>query len=342
MKKITICSTVLVISYLVFIIFTQPIIYEVTPDNDFVQADPTSTRVRPFTVDKHEYPFASHWFERNGVAMHYIDEGEGIPIVLTHGNPDWSFVNRKIVKALSDEARVIAFDLPGFGFSDAPEDFGYTPKEYTEWISALVHEHLKLEKFILVLQDWGGPTGLPVALENPDSVIGLVISNTWAWESEGWLKWGSYFMRTPFMQRMIINRNHVTEGVMMHMLSEEAINNKAVVDAYIMATATPERRRGTAVFPTRLTRDTDRLNGMEEKLTLLKDKPTEFIFGTQDKYVGSKEIIDRWKSHYPDAPFTILPNVSHFTQEDSPESFVNSLRRIMMKIDRQSIAGDNP
>lgn len=53
---------------------------------------------RPFLVDKNEYPFKSNWYEKDGTSIHYIDEGEGIPIVLAHGNPDWSFMYRNVIK----------------------------------------------------------------------------------------------------------------------------------------------------------------------------------------------------------------------------------------------------
>ena len=136
--------------------YSQPIVYHVEPDPIINNADITNQKQRPFIVDKEEYPFKSHWYERNGVSMHYVDEGEGIPIVLTHGNPDWSFLNRNIIKDMSKEARVIAYDLPGFGFSDTPADFGFTPQEHSQWIESLIFEHLKLDKFIMVVQDWGG------------------------------------------------------------------------------------------------------------------------------------------------------------------------------------------
>jgi len=47
---------------------------------------------RAFTVDATEYPFQSRWFEHRGSVMHYLDEGQGIPVVMCHGNPTWSFL----------------------------------------------------------------------------------------------------------------------------------------------------------------------------------------------------------------------------------------------------------
>ncbi|MBI1819255.1 MAG: alpha/beta fold hydrolase, partial [Nitrospirae bacterium] len=88
--------------------------------------------------------------------MHYVDEGNGTPVLLLHGNPTWSYLYRNIIKELVHEARLIAPDYPGFGFSDHPPGYGYTPVEHAEWVSALI-DHLGLKKMILVCQDWGGP-----------------------------------------------------------------------------------------------------------------------------------------------------------------------------------------
>ncbi|MBE0392858.1 haloalkane dehalogenase [Flavobacterium sp. 7E] len=302
------------------------------PDPVIFNRDRNNKKQRPFIVDKTEYPFQSNWFERDGVSMHYIEEGEGIPIVLTHGNPDWSFLNRNIIKELSGEARVIAYDLPGFGFSDTPANYGFTPQEHAQWISALLFEHLKLDKFIIVVQDWGGPTGLSVATSNPDKVLGVVISNTWAWKAEGKMVEFSMYMRTPEMQAKIIDENFFATTLMQGSINSKSSSNKAITDAYSMAFPTKESRKGTAVFPAEITLAADWLEELEGKLSTLQEKPVELIFGLKDDVVASKEIQDKWRSIFHTAPVQLLPEAGHFTQEDSPESFVFSLRRILKNI----------
>ncbi|WP_178983651.1 alpha/beta fold hydrolase [Winogradskyella helgolandensis] len=294
--------------------------------------DETNLKQRPFIVDKEEYPFKSNWFEKDGTSMHYIDEGEGIPIVLTHGNPDWSFLNRNIIKELSGEARVIAYDLPGFGFSDTPKDYGFTPQEHVEWISALLFEHLKLEKFIIVVQDWGGPTGLSVATSHPDKVLGVVISNTWAWKPEGKLVEFSMMMRSSEMESKVMEENFFVTGLMRGSIKKESSSNKAIMDAYKKPFPTKESRKGTAVFPQQITLASDWLGELESKLSTLQEKPVELIFGLKDDVVASQDIQDKWRSYFPKAPVQLLPDAGHFTQEDSPESYVFSLRRLLKNL----------
>lgn len=312
--------------------FAEAIIYDQKADPIIFNKDVNNKKQRPFIVDKNEYPFKSNWFKKDGVSMHYIDEGKGIPIILTHGNPDWSFLNRNIIKELSSEARVISYDLPGFGFSDVPKNYRFTPQEHVEWVKALLHEHLKLDKFIIVVQDWGGPIGLTVATDNPEEVLGMVISNTWAWKAEGALKDFSEQMKTPKMEKLVLENNQFAAVMMTGILNEKSKNNKVITDAYKMAFPTPESRKGTLEFPQQITNATPWLEKLESKLPTLANKPVEFIFGEKDAWLGSPEYIAKWRSYYPNANVQLLANVNHYTQEDSPESFVFALRRMIKEI----------
>ena len=308
----------------------KQVIYPVQPDPILNNADKSNLKQRPFIVDKNEYPFESHWYERDGDAMHYVDEG--VPIVLTHGNPDWSFLNRNIIKEMSKKARVIAYDLPGFGFSDTPGNFGFTPKEHSEWVESLIFEHLKLDKFILVVQDWGGPTGLNVATNHPENILGVVISNTWAWKPEGSLKDFSMMMSSAEMQQKIIDLNFFAGVLMPSNINATSGSNKAITDAYAHAFPTPEARRGTAVFPEQIIGARDWVQGIENRLNTLADKPVHFIFGMKDKAVATPENLDRWRKHFPNADVLQLQDAGHFTQEDSPESFVFMLSKILKQL----------
>ena len=53
------------------------------------------------------YPFESHWFDRQGLRYHYLDEGKGSPVVMVHGNPSWSFYYRNLAKALREEGYAV-------------------------------------------------------------------------------------------------------------------------------------------------------------------------------------------------------------------------------------------
>lgn len=133
-----------------------------------------------FAPDPALYPFESRWFTSSVGPVHYIDEGQGRPLLLFHGNPDWSFLYRKIVSALRPDFRCVVPDYPGFGLSVHPDGYGYTAAEHAKIIGELV-EHLNLTDMVVMGQDWGGPIGMDVASRHPNRVHGLVMGNTWFW-----------------------------------------------------------------------------------------------------------------------------------------------------------------
>lgn len=112
-------------------------------------------------------------------------------ILLLHGFPTSSHMFRDLIPELSGDFHVIAPDLPGFGFSSAPDhkEFQYTFDHLAEVMSGFV-EKLKLEKFSIYIFDYGAPVGLRLALKYPDRITGIVTQNGNAYveglSEEGW------------------------------------------------------------------------------------------------------------------------------------------------------------
>ncbi|MCK5349013.1 MAG: alpha/beta fold hydrolase, partial [Desulfobacula sp.] len=107
------------------------------------------------------YPFESKFININGHDLHYIDEGEGEPVVMVHGNPTWSFYYRHLIQTLSPDFRTIAPDHIGCGFSDKPDakTYHYTLESRIKDLDTLI-THLNInEKINLILHDWGGMIG---------------------------------------------------------------------------------------------------------------------------------------------------------------------------------------
>ena len=114
-----------------------------------------------------EFPFDPHYFEINGLRIHYLDEGQGELILCLHGEPSWSYLYRKMIPVLSIQQRVLAMDFAGFGRSDKPVDkAAYTFQMHHDTLVDFI-EGLSLQRITLVVQDWGGLIGLTVAAEMP-------------------------------------------------------------------------------------------------------------------------------------------------------------------------------
>ncbi len=118
----------------------------------------------------------------NGLKYHYLDEGEGEPVVMVHGNPSWSFYYRNLVLALRDRYRCIVPDHIGCGLSDKPGDdrYDYTLSSRVDDLEQLLEQLEVRQEITLVVHDWGGMIGMAYAVRHPGRIKRLVILNTGA------------------------------------------------------------------------------------------------------------------------------------------------------------------
>lgn len=283
-----------------------------------------------FTPDKVLFPFQSRWFDGAGPRVHYIDEGAGRPVVMFHGNPTWSFLYRKVIQQLSGRFRCVAMDYPGFGLSERPSGYGYTSEEHARVIGKLV-DHLNLDGFIVVGQDWGGPIGMTVATERASRVAGMVFANTWYWPAKGSLVTFSLVMSSPPLQWLILHRNSFVNFIMPRSVATPMDAN--VFKSYQDAQPNPEARRGVAEFPRqiRLARPMlERLAATAPKA--LGAKPMELVWAMKDPAFGSEQVIARWQRDFPSANLTRLANANHYIQEDAPDAVAAAVDRVQKRI----------
>jgi len=118
-----------------------------------------------------EFPFKSNYIEVNGSKIHYIEEGEGDPILFLHGNPTSSYIWRNIIPYLKDKGRCIAPDLIGMGKSDKP-DIDYSFFDHVKYIEGFI-EKMNLQNITLVVHDWGSALGFHYAMRNEANVKGI-------------------------------------------------------------------------------------------------------------------------------------------------------------------------
>lgn len=118
-----------------------------------------------------EFPFESKYLEVKGSKIHYVEEGEGDPILFLHGNPTSSYLWRNIIPYLSSQGRCIAVDLIGMGKSDKPDiDYGF--KDSYEYLEAFI-EKMELKNITLVIHDWGSALGYNYAYRHQNNIKGI-------------------------------------------------------------------------------------------------------------------------------------------------------------------------
>jgi haloalkane dehalogenase len=279
-----------------------------------------------FTPSPELYPFTSRWFDSRVGRVHYIDEGRGAPILFCHGNPTWSFLYRDIIRRLRDRFRCIAVDYPGFGLSDRPDGYGYTPGEHSAVVAALV-AHLDLRDLIVMGQDWGGPVGMATAVASADRVRGLVIGNTWFWPTDRLAnKVFSWVMSTRRMQRAILEKNYFVNRLIPAGTTRKL--PPEVLAHYQGVQPSPAARKGVAEFPRQLRTAAPWLAKLAEDVPrVLGQRPLLLFWGMRDPAFPPRRFLPRWRATFRDHSLIELPTANHFIQEDEPEAIAEGIRR---------------
>ncbi len=269
------------------------------------------------------YAFEPQYIEQDGLRMHYVDEGAGPPVLLLHGEPTWAYLYRKMIPPLAGVARVVAPDYFGFGRSDKPtriEDYSYD-FHYAS-IERLADE-LDLRETTVVVQDWGGPLGLRLAVERPDRVARLVILNTGIGAgrapSEEWLRFREFVRRvgTELVPGQLIRITCVTE------LADD------VVEAYNAPFPTPESKAGILAFPELVPTELEHPSTakmLEVRAGLERwEKPALVLFSDSDP-IFSTAAAERMAARIPGAgPAEIVEGASHFLQEEKGEEIAERI-----------------
>ena len=133
-----------------------------------------------------------HRAQVDGLSIFYREAGskEAPTIVLLHGYPSSSRMFDTLIPLLASRYHLIAPDYPGFGQSEAPPPsrYAYTFDHLAETMNALL-EQLKIDRYVLYLQDYGGPVGFRIMAAHPERIRSLVIQNANAYEEGLGVKW---------------------------------------------------------------------------------------------------------------------------------------------------------
>lgn len=284
----------------------------------------SSSEIGGFRPSTELYPFESRWHDGAAGRMHYVDEGSGRPLLLLHGNPTWSFLYRKLIQGLRDQFRCVAVDYLGFGLSERPPGFGYTPREHAEAVAELVRS-LGLSDAIVMGHDWGGPIGLSVASSNPDAVGGLVLGNTWFWPPDRSMRIFSRIMSSRPLQRAIVRRNFFVERIIPAATARKLSDEE--MDHYRRVQPTAEARAGVAEFPRQIVAASAWLGELEAAVReRLAGKRTLITWPMRDRAFSSKRVLPRVRETFEDVEVVELPNAKHYFQEDAPDEVVRAIR----------------
>jgi haloalkane dehalogenase len=275
--------------------------------------------------------------DRDGLRLHYIDEGAGQPVVMVHGNPTWSFFYRGLIESLADRHRVIVPDHIGCGLSDKPDDsrYRYTLASRVDDLECLL-DTLGIDRDItLILHDWGGMIGSAYAARHPERIARLVVSNT-----AGFHK--------PAKKRMPPALSICRDSAVGTFLVR-GLNAFCLGTASIGCTHRPMSRdvRAAYVAPydswanriaiSRFVQDIplrpgdpafDLVTSTDERLRLLSNVPMLLLWGMKD-FVFDHYFLEEWIARFPHAAVTRFPKAGHYLFEDEAEATADLVRAFL-------------
>ena len=179
------------------------------------------------------FPFESKFVEVRGSKMHYVEQGEGDPILFLHGNPTSSYLWRNVIPHVSGLGRCIAPDLIGMGKSDKP-DLEYRFFEHANYVEDFI-DALGLSNITLVIHDWGSGLGFHYAALHPDKIKAIAFMEAIVLPVPSWDTFSSDFKEIFQSFRtdkvgwdLIVNENFFVEKILpsgvVRELSEEEMN----------------------------------------------------------------------------------------------------------------------
>ncbi len=285
-----------------------------------------------------DYPFKSHFLDRAGYKLHYLDEGspDHDPIVLLHGNPTWSFYYRRVIAALSPTHRCIAPDHIGMGLSDKPGDdrYQYTLDRRVDDVEALLdHLHIK-SNITLILHDWGGMIGTAFATRHPDRIKQFVILNTGAFHlpKSKPLPWQLKLCRGPLGALFVrgfngFSRDAVKSCVIRLSLPPEV--KRAYLAPYNSWSNRIAVHRFVQDIPLKPgDRAYDTVTRVQDNLHQFANHPMLICWGLRD-FVFDHHFLSEWEKRFPRAAVHRYEDGGHYILEDAHEQIIPLMREFL-------------
>lgn len=271
-----------------------------------------------------DYPFEGRFLDLDGIRMHYLDEGDGPPVVMVHGNPTWSYYYRHLVLALRESHRVVVPDHIGCGLSDKPgEDaYPYRLERRVEDLERLI-DHAELDgKVTLVVHDWGGMIGMAWAVRHPERVERLVILNTSGFH----LPAGKRVPLSLRLSRSVLGAflvrglNLFCRGALRYCATQRRLT-PGERRAYLAPYDSWDHRLAVHRFiqdiPIRPTDSGyDMVSEIQAGLEHFRDTPTLLLWGMRD-FVFDPSYLEEWERRMPHARVHRYEGAGHYVLEDA-------------------------
>ena len=284
-------------------------------------------------------PHSAFRIPHSAARLHYLDAGQGEPVVMLHGNPTWSFYYRNLVLALRDSYRCIVPDHIGCGLSDKPplSLYDYSLKSRIDDLEALLDSLGLRENLTLVLHDWGGMIGMGFAARHPERIKRLVVSNTGAFPlpKSKPFPWSLWLGRNTRLGAWLILKKNAFCRLAARWCVTRKLLPADVREMYLKPYDTPEHRVAVLKFVQTIPLKPsdpgfDIVSDTALSLAKFRAVPTLLLWGMKD-FVFDRHFLAEWQRHFPHAETHSWPDCGHYLLEDATDEVIMRVREFLTK-----------
>ena len=286
--------------------------------------------VSPSWLDRTEYPFRTESMLLTDGNLSYVDEGEGEALLFVHGTPTWSFEYRHLIKTLARRYRCIAPDHLGFGLSTRPPGFAYSPEAHAAVLREFV-DRLGLERFTLIVHDFGGPIGLPLAVDQPSRVARVIVMNSWAWplDDDPKMAKGARFIGGAIGRLLYRYANASLKLIMPSAYGDRKKLTAAIHAQYLNVFRDRDARvRVLHALAKSLLGSRAHYQALLDRLDALRRVPVLIIWGMKDSAFPPYQL-ERWRSLLPNAVVEPIAAAGHWPHEEEPAAVIAAMERFL-------------
>jgi pimeloyl-ACP methyl ester carboxylesterase len=277
-----------------------------------------------------EHPPAGRFIEIDGTRLHYLEQGEGPVLVLMHGNVVTAddFRLSGLMERLARNYRVIAFDRPGFGYSDRPRTTTWTPEAQAQ----LLHNALRrlgAGEYLVLAHSWGTLVALAMALQQPDQVRGLLLLSGYYYPSMRLDVPLAAMPAIPLLgDLMRFTISPVLGRLTWPLASKGMFRPSKVPDSFRRESPwmllRPKQVRATAAEAALMVPGAASLEQRYGELRM----PVTLMAGRDDHVVNPEHNSVQLHKALPHSELTLLPNVGHMMQHLAQDEIVNALNEL--------------
>jgi 2-hydroxymuconate-semialdehyde hydrolase len=276
--------------------------------------------------------------EVDGVHLHYVEAGNGPPLLLLHGLNGSTFSFRLLMPCLTPHFRTIALDLMGFGYSDRPQHRDYSLGAQARLVAGFL-DTLGIEKAAVLGHSLGGAVAMHLALEFPERVDRLILASS---ASDTELRRGLRSSRLvrpllPVVAAFTVQNQRFRRMSLRSACYDPAFITPEIVEGYIGPTRVRGHLRALGSLMV------DRRKDMSLDPSTIS-QPVLIIWGAADRWLPASHA-ERLRALIPNSRVTVIENAGHLVLEEQPEEAAHDIIDFLQEavpLDRQEEVGASP